>query len=531
MMTTTISNFKVAMTMRGGHTFTRTLPSRLAALTLALRIEREGNALDVHMIAPEAERPLWPHQNTAANNVMRAWRDGVARRQCLVMPTGAGKTRVAAEITQRALSAGLRVQVFTHRRELVAQLSDRLPGVGVAGTQARVQVTTLQRGATSGQSARLGRDGIVIIDECHHLPVDQLWARELAEHFEHQRWLGLTATPQRADGKALGDTFDHMVVGAHYSDMLRDKRIVPCRVLCPPEQLDSGDMATDPLAAYARHVPGQQGFVFVRSISEADELADRFTSAGVLSRSITADTSTRRRDLTLRGFRDGEIRVITNVHTMTEGVDQPTAAFAILARKFGHASTYLQAVGRVLRAAPSKSIATIVDLCGSTLAHGLPTRDREYSLDGRGINPGATSVEAGLVVCQACGVTFEAGPQACPGCGEATRREKKAPKIWSLELAELYSGSNTPDRAKDSEYKRLHALAGDRGWSIGWVVKEYKKLFGHPPPTESFSSDDKVREHRRLKDVARAKGFRKGFAFVRYKKLFGHPPPWDGARR
>jgi superfamily II DNA or RNA helicase len=83
------------------------------------------------------------------------------------------------------------------------------------------------------------------------------------------------------------------------------------------------------------------------------------------------------------------VRVLTNVNTLTEGVDVPEARTCILARSFGHVGGYLQAAGRVLRAAPGKESAVVVDLTGATIRHGLPTTDRTYSLSGRAISGGA----------------------------------------------------------------------------------------------------------------------------------------------
>jgi len=466
---------------------------------------------------------LWPHQRIAANAVMRGWVDGIARRQCLVMPTGAGKTRVAAEITRRAISAGLNVMAFAHRTEIVAQLQKRLPQCGVAGTAAPVWATTYQGGTSVHIASKLGNDGIVIVDECHHLPIDQAWAREIAELFGENRWLGLTATPQRADGKPLSGTFDRLIVGAHYSDLIADGRIVPCRAYCPPQQMGK-DMALCPLVAYKRYARDQQTFVFVSRKEQSDSLAAQFRDAGIAAASITADTRSFDRMRAMAEFKSGAVTVLVSVYTLTEGVDVPSASCAILARNFAHASTYLQAVGRIIRAAPGKSEATIVDLCGSVLRHGLPTTDRVYSLDS-GIAPSPSETAVGLIVCRYCGATYEAGPRNCVECGEEQPCNPSAhPRIWSLELAEVYSGSDTNSAAKTAEFVRLKNLASDRGWGLDWVAKEYSKLFGHPPLSSEYTADDKRNELVRLRDIAKKRGYRKGYSYVRYKNLFGHQP-------
>jgi len=442
------------------------------------------------------------------------------------MPPGAGKTEVAAEIARRALRAGIRCVAYAHRTEIVDQLYQRLPECGVAGTKARVVAATYQYGTNELVARKLGGDGIVIVDECHHLPVDQWWASRVIELYGSNRWLGLTATPQRGDGKPLSGTFDHLIVGANYSELLDAGRIVPCKAYCPPRQIGSGDLAQCPIKAYKKYGNGQQTFVFVSRKEESDRLAADFCAEGIEAASITADTAPGPRQYWVDRFRRGVTRVLVNVYTLTEGVDVPNASCAILCRNFGSASTYLQSVGRVTRSAPGKECATIIDLCGSVLRHGLPTIDREYSLES-GIAPSQSAAMAGVSVCKSCGITYAAGPTHCPECGNDNRSQKKKPKIWSLDLAEVYSGSDTDAAAKRAEFIRLRNLAYSRGWSLSWVIREYKKLFEADPPLSIYTTEDKRRECKRLLELQIDKGFKRGYTYARFQKLFGHPMPGD----
>ena len=463
--------------------------------------------------------PLRDYQRKACNEICRRWRDGEALRQVLVLPTGGGKTRCAAEIAQRALDAGAKVLAVCHRRELVAQLVERLPQAGRVGSGRPVQVTTLQ----SMLTRPIEHDAdLLIADECHHLPQGQAWVRCL-DQWSGARWLGLTATPERADGAPLGDTFDSLVVGAQYSDLLRDGHLVPCRVFHPPASISDG-VALDPLVAYHRYADGGQAFIFTDSVIKAHEIAGAFCDAGILAGVIEANTPKVDRDEELEMFRRGRRRALVNVFTLTEGVDVPAADVAILGRGFGHASSYLQAVGRVLRAAPDKTEARVIDLCGAVLAHGLPTSDRKYSLEGEAIT--AVAKGRGLRVCLQCGLTYEAGPVACPGCGHVHTPEGKRPRIYSIDLEEHYAGADTPQTNKAIELARLRGVARKQGYSPGWVIKQYRALFGSPPPGFAFDDDEKRGEWDRLVGIARARGYRPGFAYARYKAAFGCDPPW-----
>lgn len=118
-------------------------------------------------------------------------------------------------------------------------------------------------------------------------------------------------------------------------------------------------------------------------------VAKRFRDVGVVAGTIEANTPIREREDLLDRFKRGSLRVLTNVNTLTEGVDVPEARTVILARAFGHVGGFLQAAGRALRPADGKADAILIDLPGSTIRHGLPTDDRAYSLEGRAISGGA----------------------------------------------------------------------------------------------------------------------------------------------
>jgi superfamily II DNA or RNA helicase len=247
---------------------------------------------------------------------------------------------------------------------------------------ARIQVGTVQT-----LLARHKRPEVrtVVLDEAHHYVADD-W-RQLADSYPGTKTVGLTATPERGDGTPLGDLFEELVVAASYSGLIRDRFLVPARVYRPSMNLGN-DLAQDPVKAWIAYSEGSPAFVFCARVETALSLAKRFRDAGVQAGTIEAMTPTRDREDTLSAFRRGRLRVITNVNTMTEGVDVPAARTVILARAFGHVGGYLQAVGRVLRPAKDKPDAILIDLTGASIRHGLPTDDREYSLDGCAISEG-----------------------------------------------------------------------------------------------------------------------------------------------
>lgn len=467
---------------------------------------------------------LRDYQRRAVNDVMRAWHAG-SKRVCLVAPTASGKSVMSAEVVQRARASGARVLAVVHRRELVDQLcghygADAAPVcAGMDGDLSKpIQVASIQ--------TLMARDtaiecGLVVADECHHLPQGGQWVH-VVQSYGAARWLGLTATPERADSQALGDTFDSLVIAAQYSELLASGHIVPCEVYHPPETLQKG-IALDVVEAYKRYGGGGQAFVFCSGVDEAYKLASAFCEAGITAAAVEGETHQDSRATSLGLFKQRLIKVLVNVYVYTEGTDVPTADVCILARNVGHASTYLQMVGRVLRPAYDKEKAILIDLTGAVLAHGLPTSDREYSLEGNAI--GVTKGARSLRVCLQCGMTWEShGKPSCPRCGFVPTPKNGSPRIYDVELQRVHAGAETSDSAQMHELQRLRRVATAKGWSAGWVFKMYRELFGSNPPGYVFTEGEKRKEWERLVGIANEKGYRKGYAFARYKATFGCMP-------
>ena len=479
------------------------------------------------MSAPlPATKPLRDYQARAVADTEAAWLEH--RAVCLVAPTGSGKTRMGAELAVRAHMArpGARILWVTHRTELLDQSRNALDELGldtgslaagcVDNTEADTIVASWQT-LVSRSTVRPAAD-LVIIDECHHVAADE-W-RTVLDAYPDARILGLTATPQRKDGRPLGDTFTALVVAAQYSELIRAGHLVPCRLRRPSESLGT-NLAKEPLAAYREYAAGKSCIVFTRTIEAADKLAAEFTAAGYPSECISADTPALTRAEHIDSFKAGELRVLTCVFTLTEGFDHPATEACLLARGCQHTGTYLQMVGRVLRPAPGKTEALVIDLPGVSWIHGIPTEDRQYRLDGKSI-----SSSAALRVCPECGYTWEPnGSSQCPSCGwEPEKVEPPKPRIYDMDLEEVYAGADTPDSAKAREWERLRALCKARGWTVGFAIREYKKLFTDPPPLGTVSDDEWRAEYVALEAFGKKRGFKPGFALVRFKEMAGRWP-------
>lgn len=421
---------------------------------------------------------LRPHQIRAIDAVRAVYRAG--RKRCLlVMPTGAGKTYTAAELIRASVARGHRVLFLVHRREIVMDTHRRLAAVGVpcglvmagvAPSEAPVQVASVQTVAAREQHPAAD---LVVWDEAHHTAADSY--RTIASQYPNAWHLGLTATPERADGAGLRDAFDDLVVGATMRELTEAGLLAPCDVLAPAGRQDG--LAEDAAAAWQRLAGGRPTVAFCRTVAESLRLAVAIEEMGARARHIDGSTAARERAEALAAFAAGRVDVLTNVFVLTEGWDCPRAKVCLLARGCGSEGTFLQMVGRVLRPDESGSRALVIDLAGVVNEHGLPDEPREFSLDGIRRKP--REQRPWIAQCRACGLTVEGakrGP-SCPRCGGEW---PPAPET-KVKRAEIVAAAPVPRVEKQSEFMRLRGIAERNGYKPGWVGVRFKERFGHWP--------------------------------------------------
>ena len=347
----------------------------------------------------------------------------------------------------------------------------------------------------------------VLVHNCHHSPAEE-W-NFLANNYK--RMFGLTATPERADGVTLRGVFDHSVVAAHYSELIERGVLVPARVLRPKAPLRG--VALDPVTAYLEHGEGRSGMLFGRSIKLCRDYAEKLTAFGVPAACVDAETPRDLRRERLAGLSDGRYKLLTSVYALTEGVNVPSASVCVLGRGCSHPSLLLQMAGRVLRAAPGKTDALLLDLPGVTWTHGVPHEDRTYSLDG------IKRPEHGepLSVCQACGFTQPPSPSGCGRCGFKPEPRDLAPRVFGERIAERTQSSPLERQL------RLSALlieAQRKGYHDDWVDVRFRQLYGIKPV---LPHDVERKQAMWQKLIRMGKGH--GYAQARYRALYGASAP------
>lgn len=355
------------------------------------------------------------YQQELIDGMMREWKAG-HRRIAAVMATGGGKTPTAMTVAEMSLAQGLPVLWIAHRTELIDQAIDKArqvaPDRRIGRMQGRVKqyraelvVASIQTASTEGSLNLLKsrRWGLIIVDETHHIVADTYLRllRELrAYEPDGPLTLGVTATLDRGDDRALGDVFESVVspqIGL--IDLIRAP--APGPYLVPPRgvrvkiaELDldrvkrtAGDYNSGALGAamsaamapkriveaWQEHAPGRPTVAFLPSVALSIEQSQTFNDNGIVSRHLDGTTPPPERAEALDAFRRGEITVLCNVGLFTEGTDLPSIACVILGRPTSSASLYQQMVGRGLRLHPGKRDCVVLDVTGVTGRHKLAT--------------------------------------------------------------------------------------------------------------------------------------------------------------
>lgn len=435
-----------------------------------------------------------PFQQEAIARVREACRLG-SKYPLLVAPTGAGKTVMGASICAGHLSRGEARSIawFAHRTELVDQAAQTFRDLGLeVGMRGLSKSARVQIGMVQTACARdvVPPATMAVLDESHHY-VSEEWKRVPAAYREQGAMiLGLTATPERADGLGLGGKdgiFDSITVAAQTGDLIRLGRLAPFEIQKPKAAIRSARVAMLPVDAYCKFSPGRSAVVFAPNIANAEEFAEQFRTRNigvcVVHGGLTADERASR----LASFDVGDVPVIVNVGVLTEGWDSPRAKVAIIARKIGSTSLYLQIVGRVLRLWNNET-AQIIDLTGVVEAHGPPDEEREFFLEGEAVR--RKGVAAGVTFCRLCHAEKPAG-ESCPVCGTAPS-ETEILKAQGVEL-EKFAGMRALSADKRADrLAKWYVECDRRGHKRTSAHYKFKAVFGHMPTSEILARASEV---------------------------------------
>ena len=430
-----------------------------------------------------------------------------------MLPTGAGKTVVAGEIARLASAKGSRTLLLVHRRELVKQsvatLEEACDGLDV-GVEAAgwpsMPWAPLQVGMVQSINRRKNdlNPNLVIVDEAHHARA-KTWTNVL-ERWPRAKLIGLTATPERLDGKGLGEHFGTMVLGPSIQQLVENidpatgiPYLAPCRTMTIPVGLSldgvpktrhgeyqekevskriTGGVVAKAADAYMQYALGKQAIFFGVHRDHSRRVCAELTQRGVSAEHVDGDDHTSRRDRVMADFKDRRVQVVGNCDLISEGFDAPSCDAILMGSPTRSITRFLQQAGRAMRPGPDKT-ALILDLAGIVHELGLPDEPREWSLEDGEVRD-QRKKRVLPRTCLKCKTAFYG--RACPAC----QYEEPMAPVQEVET-ELHDASNMarpkPRRKQRSDVwrdlaiakkssnprKAVEAIAKRRGYKVGWV--------------------------------------------------------------
>ena len=350
------------------------------------------------------EIKLFDYQEDMKERIEKALR--LHRSVMAQMPTGTGKTYLLTAVIDSFVSNNPmeKVWIVAHRRELVSQIDETVrkfhsySASNTSSLLSSVKAVSIQWFSKHYDEIE-EEPGMIVIDEAHHALAKTY--KEMWERFPKAKFLGLTATPCRLNGKGFTDLFDVLVQSWSVPEFISKGRLatfdfvsiksdgVTQRLIDSLQKRGAdGDYQNKEMDMLLNKKPSierlyrsleefgkdRKGIVYAINISHAQKITKLYQEHGVKAIAIDSKTPATERQQDIEAFKKGDIQVLVNVDIFSEGFDCPDVEFVQLARPTLSLAKYLQMVGRGLRVAKGKKNCVIIDNVGLYRVFGLPSQ-------------------------------------------------------------------------------------------------------------------------------------------------------------
>ena len=325
-------------------------------------------------------------------------------RNLVVAATGTGKTMISAFDFKNRLKQNpqIRLLFVAHRIEILKQaratfrniLRDQnygeLLGDGYEPTDNRQVFATIQTLANRIKEGKFspGYYDYVVLDEVHHAAADSY--QQVIQYLRPEILLGLTATPERADGKSILGDFDQRIAAEiRLPDALNNKLLCPFQYFAISDAIDldkvkwargkydveeltriytnSDQRVRDiiqNLNRYCKDINDVLALGFCISKDHAKYMANKFESGGLRAAVLTSDNGHERESI-LAKFKSRAFNYLFVVDMFNEGVDIPEVDTVLFLRPTESLTIFLQQLGRGLRLHEGKDSLTVLDFVGN----------------------------------------------------------------------------------------------------------------------------------------------------------------------
>ena len=350
------------------------------------------------------EIKLFDYQEDMKERIEKALR--LHRSVMAQMPTGTGKTYLLTAAIDSFVedNPNTKVWIVAHRKELVSQIEETIKKFYSYSSSKNKSLLVSVKAMSIQWLARHYNEieeepGMIVIDEAHHALAKTY--KEMWERFPKAKFLGLTATPCRLNGKGFMDLFDVLVQSWNIPEFISKGRLatydfvsiksdgVTQRLIDSLQKRGAdGDYQNKEMdmllnkrpsierlyQSFGEYGKDRKGIVYAINISHAKKIMELYQEHGIKAVAIDSKTPAAERQADIEAFKKGDIQVLVNVDIFSEGFDCPDVEFVQLARPTLSLAKYLQMVGRGLRVAKGKKNCVIIDNVGLYRVFGLPSQ-------------------------------------------------------------------------------------------------------------------------------------------------------------
>lgn len=402
---------------------------------------------------------LRPDQVALKRDLRQAFLDGHQAIIACAM-TGFGKTVFAADIIKETVKRGKKVLFLARQEELIGQCCEKLEANGVffgvirAGDYKHINRAPVQVASAATLVNRLypkdpdyqmwiPEADLIFLDECHENSIIPTTRKILAK-YPNARIVGLSATPERTDGKGLGRSvggvFDAIVYGPSPKELIGMGLISDYVIFKAPDtydfegvkivngefdaaqalkRVDTPDLIGKVYENWKARADGKSTIIFAQHTIHGHHLHEKFVEEGENFEYVDADTSKEERRRIVEDFKSKKLLGVINVGLYVRGFDVPHCECIVQAFKTNSLIKHLQTLGRGLRPYENKDRCIILDHGNNAedkekggQGLGLPDDDREWSLEGR---KKRTSNPVTSITCPVCRAIVRSTTRVCYG--------------------------------------------------------------------------------------------------------------------
>jgi DNA repair protein RadD len=397
---------------------------------------------------------LRDYQQRTIDEIYKWFELGNDGHPCVVMPTGAGKSHIIAELCKDIIQRWPDQQILmvTGFKEIIEQNLEKIllhwPDAPIGIYSAGMRIKQLGNPITFAsiqsiwkKSEEVGHVDVIIVDECHLINHKaegryRRFIEKLKVINPNLRVIGFTATPYRLGHGLITDDpalFTAILEPVTMEELLKKGYLMPLHSKRMDEQIDvSGvhkrggeyieselqEAVNDPKKNISiveeiiqRAENRKAWLIFCAGVKHAEDIAVNLNMEGIKAKCVVGDMSKNDREAILEGFKDGEYRAITNANVLTTGFDYPDIDLIAMLRPTLSTGLYVQMAGRGMRIKSHTDHCLVLDFVGNVKEHGpiLNVNVPQKKGDGTG--------EAPVKVCEHCDEYCHLSCRECPSCG------------------------------------------------------------------------------------------------------------------